>query len=129
MTLFERIVAGEIPSHKIHENNKFMAFLDISPLKKGHTLVIPKKATDYLFDLPEEEYIELMKYARFIAAGLEKTINCKRIGTAVIGFEVPHVHIHLVPMDEIHDLNFSNPRVNLTSEEMAEVASLIGQNL
>jgi histidine triad (HIT) family protein len=128
-TLFSRIIRGEIPSYKIAENDLFYAFLDISPLCAGHTLVVPKLETDYIFDL-EEKYLEqLLVFARPIAAAIEKSIPCKRIGLAVIGLEVPHAHLHLVPINNADDLNFTRPKLSLSPEEMKAVQDKICSNL
>ena len=124
-SIFTRIVKGEIPAYKVAENDKFLAFLDISPLVKGHTLVIPKKETDYIFDISDQEYIELMSFAKKVAAGLRKAIPCIRIGVAVIGLEVPHAHIHLIPLNTMSDINFSLPKLSLPKEVMEETASRI----
>lgn len=128
-SIFTKIVNGEIPSYKIAENDKYFAFLDINPLHKGHTLVIPKVEVDYLFDLPEEVYQGLFKFSRTIALALKKTISCERIGLAVIGLEVPHAHIHLVPINGVHDIDFKKPRVELTKEQFEEAARQIAANL
>lgn len=127
-SIFTRIVQGEIPCYKIAEDNDFFAFLDINPLAKGHTLVIPKEEVDYLFDLDEDIYVGLNLFARKVATAIEKSVDCKRIGTAVIGLEVPHAHIHLVPINNISDLNFSNPKLKLTDEEFKAIASKIQSN-
>ena len=124
-SIFSKIAAGEIPSYKIAENEKYFAFLDINPLSKGHTLVIPKKEVDYLFDLPMDEYLELMAFAKEVAAKIEKKISCLRIGVAVIGLEVPHAHIHLVPLNSEKDINFSNPKLKLTQTELENIAKAI----
>jgi histidine triad (HIT) family protein len=117
MTIFSKIVAGEIPAYKVAETVEFLAFLDINPLAEGHVLVIPKKEVDYIFDLDDETYINLQIFAKIVAAGLRKAIPCKRIGVAVIGLEVPHVHIHLIPMNNVSDLNFERPKLNPTKEQ------------
>ncbi len=127
-TLFTKIVNGEIPCHKIAEDEKYLAFLDINPLAMGHTLVIPKQEVDYIFDLEDEVLAELNVFAKRVAKAVEKAVACKRIGVAVIGLEVPHVHIHLVPLNAIGDLNFSNPKLTPTQEELAEVAEKIRKN-
>jgi histidine triad (HIT) family protein len=121
-TLFTKIINGEIPCHKIAENDKFLAFLDIMPLAKGHTLVIPKVENDYIFDLTDDELAELMVFAKQVAKKVEKAIDCKRIGVAVIGLEVPHTHIHLVPMQNVSDINFSREKLKLSQEELTEIA-------
>ena len=121
-TLFSRIVAGEIPCHKILEDEKHLAFLDIMPLVHGHVLVIPKKEEDYIFDLSGEELSELWKFAQRVAIGMKTILPCKRIGTAVIGLEVPHAHIHLVPLQTVGDINFEKSKLTLTSEELGSMA-------
>ncbi len=127
-TLFTKIVNGEIPCHKIAEDDKYFAFLDISPLAMGHTLVIPKAEVNYIFDLEDEVLAGLNLFAKRVAKAIEKSIECKRIGVAVIGLEVPHTHIHLVPLNAIGDLDFSNPKLNPESNELAEVAEKIRLN-
>lgn len=124
-TIFTKIINGEIPCYKIAEDENFFSFLDISPLKKGHTLVIPKKEVDYINDLDGETYQGLWAFAKRVSAALEATVPCKRIGIAVIGLEVPHAHVHLVPLDEIGDIDFKKPRVQLSTEEFQELASAI----
>ena len=121
-TLFSKIIRGEIPAHKIMEDEKHLAFLDIRPVKRGHTLVIPKKESDYLFALSDQELSELMVFAKKTAHALEKTVPCKRIGVMVAGLEVPHTHVHLIPMDHVSDLAFANAK-NATSEELAQTAA------
>ncbi len=128
-SIFTKIIQGDIPCHKIAETDKYFAFLDISPLAKGHTLVVPKQEVDYIFDLEDEELSGLNLFAKKIAKAVEKSVECKRIGVAVIGLEVPHTHIHLVPIDNISDLNFANPKLSFTQEEMSEVAEAIRKNL
>ena len=122
-TIFSKIIAGEIPCYKVAEDDRFFAFLDISPLSKGHTLVVPKQEVDYIFDLPETDLADMMLFAKRVAAALQKTVDCKRIGMAVIGLEVPHAHIHLIPIQAESDMIFSKPRVQLTPEVMAAVAA------
>ena len=124
-SLFTRIVQGEIPCYKVAETEDFLAFLDISPRKKGHTLVIPKKEVDYIFDLDNATYTALMVFAKKVAKAVEQVVDCKRIAVAVIGLEVPHTHVHLVPIDQIGDLNFERAAVDLTSEEFTELAGKI----
>ena len=124
-SIFTKIVQGEIPSYKVAETDKYLAFLDIFPLKKGHVLVIPKQEVDYLFDLDEETYQGLWRFARVVANGLERAINCQRIGIAVLGMEVPHAHIHLVPLDHEGDLNFGNPKLKFSPEEFQAIANQI----
>lgn len=124
-TIFSKIVAGEIPSYKIAENDKFYAFLDINPLVKGHTLVIPKQEVDYIFDLSDEDLAEMNVFAKHVAKAIEKVIPCKRVGVAVIGMEVPHAHIHLIPINKESDMLFSNPKLKLSQEEFTEIAENI----
>ena len=114
MTIFSRIISGEIPAYKVAESNDFLAFMDISPLAEGHVLVIPKKEVDYLFDLDDETYTGLQLFAKIVATGMRKAIPCIRIGVAVIGLEVPHAHIHLIPMNHVSDLNFARPKLKFT---------------
>ncbi|RMG27444.1 MAG: HIT family protein [Bacteroidetes bacterium] len=128
-SVFSRIVAGELPCYKVAETDDFLAFLDIRPLTKGHTLVIPKEEVDYLFDLRDDLYVGLHLFAREVARALKAAIPCKRIGTAVIGLEVPHAHIHLVPINSMGDLNFANPPLNLSKDEMEQIADDIRQYL
>ena len=127
-TIFTKIVNGEIPCHKIAEDDQYFAFLDISPLAMGHTLVIPKAEVDYIFDLEDEVLAGLNVFAKRVAKAVEKSITCKRIGVAVIGLEVPHTHVHLVPLNAIGDLNFSNPKLSPSQEDLAEVAEKIRAN-
>lgn len=124
-TIFTKIVKGEIPCYKIAENDKFFAFLDISPIAKGHTLVITKLQNDYIFDLPDELLAEMMVFAKKVAVGIKKAIPCNRVGVAVIGIDVPHNHIHLVPINGVGDLNFKAERVQLTQEEFQQIAAHI----
>ena len=128
-TIFSRIVKGEIPCYKIAEDENYLAFLDISPIKKGHTLVIPKTEVDYIFQLEEQAFAGLFAFAHKVGLAVEKAIPCKRIGIAVLGMEVPHAHIHLIPLDSEKDLNFANPRWNLASEEMETIAQNIRNNI
>ena len=123
-SIFSKIVKNKIPSYKVYEDKSFLAFLDAYPLTLGHVLVIPKKQDDYLFDLDEVEYLELWSFAKKVAKAMDKVIICERIGVSVIGFEVPHVHIHLVPINDILDLDFSNRR-EFTKKEMIDIASKI----
>ena len=127
-TLFIKIINGEIPSYKVAENDDFYAFLDINPNAKGHTLVVPKKEVDKLFELDEETYNGLMRFSRKIAIALEKTIPCKRIGMAVVGLEVPHVHVHLIPLEAMQDVQFVK-KVKLKPEEFVAIAKAISDNL
>lgn len=124
-SIFSRIVAGEIPCYKVAENDRYFAFLDINPVAKGHTLVIPKHEVDYIFDLDDEEYAGLMQFAKKVAAAMRATIECKRIGVAVLGLEVPHTHVHLVPISKENDMNFFKEKLSLPAEEMAEIARKI----
>lgn len=127
-TLFTKIINGEIPSYKVAENDDFYAFLDVNPNAKGHTLVVPKKEANKLFELDEETYNGLMRFSRKIAIALEKAIPCKRIGMAVIGLEVPHVHVHLIPLDAMQDMQFMH-KVTLMPAEFEETAKAISANL
>lgn len=124
-TLFSRIVAGEIPCYKVAENERFFAFLDINPLVKGHTLVIPKREVDYIFDLDDEELAALHVFAKQVALAIGKAFPCRKVGMAVLGLEVPHAHIHLIQMQSEKDMLFSNPKLQLSAEEFAEVAEAI----
>lgn len=124
-SIFSKIVSNEIPSYKVYENENFLAFLDINPLKKGHTLVIPKIEVDYIFDLKSKEYQELWNFAKLVANGMKRVIKCERISIVVMGLEVPHAHIHLIPLDSMQDIDFSQPKLNLSSDQMNKIASLI----
>ena len=124
-SIFSQIIAGDIPCYKIAESEEYFAFLDINPLTKGHTLVVPKQETDYLFDLDDNTYSGLMLFAKKVAIGIRKIIDCQRIGVAVIGLEVPHAHIHLVPIDGVYDIDFSKPKLSLSDEELKEIATSI----
>ncbi len=126
-SIFTRIVNGEIPCHKIAESDNYLAFLDINPLAKGHTLVIPKKEVDYIFDLENDLLGDLMVFAKKVAKGIEQIVPCQRIGVAVIGLEVPHAHVHLVPLNEIGDINFAKPKLQFAQQEMTELAAAIKQ--
>lgn len=128
-TLFSRIVSGEIPSHRIAEDDNYYAFLDINPLAEGHTLVIPKKEIDYIFDLDDELLAGIQVFSKRIAKAIEKVIPCQRIGIAVLGLEIPHAHIHLIPINNIEDINFGRPKLKLSNEELAEIAGKIRQEL
>lgn len=128
-SLFSKIVSGEIPCYKIAENDQYLAFLDVFPLAKGHTLVIPKKETDYIFDMPDAEFSGLQLFAKRVAKAVGKAVPCKRVGVAVIGLEVPHAHIHLVPLNTVGDINFSRPKLSFPKEEMEEVATRIREQL
>jgi histidine triad (HIT) family protein len=125
MSIFTKIVSGEIPAYKVAESIDFLAFLDISPLAEGHVLVIPKKEVDYIFDIDDETYVGLQLFAKIVARGLRAAIPCKRIGVAVIGLEVPHAHIHLIPMNSVSDLNFVRPKLSFTPEQLEATAEKI----
>ena len=130
MTLFTKIINGEIPSFKVAEDDRFYAFLDINPLTKGHTLVIPKlpePEADYIFDLDDQLLTDMMVFAKMVAVGLKQATGCKRVGVAVLGMEVNHVHIHLVPMNSEKDMLFTNPKLSLPTDEMCEIANSIAQ--
>jgi len=128
-TIFSKIVKGEIPSYKIAEDDKYYAFLDINPLAKGHTLVIPKQETDYLFDLDDELLAGLTVFAKKIAKAIDKAVDCKRVGVAVLGLEVPHAHIHLIPLKSEADISFSNPKLKFSNEEFEAIAESIRKEL
>ncbi len=124
-TIFSKIIAGDIPSYKIAEDDRFYAFLDINPMTKGHTLVVPKQETDYIFDLDDALLAEMVMFSKRVALAIEKAISCKRVGMMVIGLEVPHAHIHLVPIQSEGDLNLSNPKLKLSNDEFLEIADKI----
>jgi len=126
-TIFSRIIKGEIPSYRIYEDERYYAFLDINPLAKGHTLVIPKVETDYLFDLDDDMLGGMMVFARKVALAIDKTMDCKRVGVAVLGLEVPHAHVHLVPINDLHDIEFSKPKLSFTDEEFKVTAHIISE--
>lgn len=128
-TIFSKIIAGEIPSYRIAEDDRFYAFLDINPLKEGHTLVIPKIETDYLFDLEDDLLGDMMIFAKKIALAIDQTMDCKRVGVAVLGLEVPHAHIHLIPIDGLYDIEFSRPKLKFTEEEFLATAKKISAAL
>lgn len=121
-TIFSKIISGEIPCHKIAENDDFLAFLDIMPLRKGHALVIPKKETDYIFDMEDAELAAMMIFAKSVSNKIKKVFPCRKIGVTVIGLEVPHAHIHLIPINGIADMNFSQEKLTLSQEELAQIA-------
>lgn len=127
--IFTKIILGEIPSYKVAEDENYLAFLDINPLKKGHTLVIPKKEVDYLFDLDDDLLAGMTVFSKKVAVAIEKVVDCNRIGVVVLGLEVPHAHIHLIPIDSETDTNFSNPRVRMTEEEFRELAVSINREM
>ena len=124
-SIFSKIIDREIPAHLVAEDENFLAFLDINPLAVGHTLVVPKKEIDYFFDLEEELLSEMMVFSKRVSRAIKKATECKRVGVAVIGFEVPHAHLHLVPMNAMSDINFANPKLKLSKEELAATASRI----
>lgn len=128
-SIFTRIVRGEIPSYRVAETDRFYAFLDINPLAPGHTLVIPKEEVDYLFDINDRDYQDLMLFAKQVAGAIYKTIPCKRVGVAVLGMEVPHAHIHLVPLQTEGDLDFRKEKVQLTPEQFQEIAANIAKSM
>jgi histidine triad (HIT) family protein len=128
-SIFSKIIAGEIPSYKIAEDENFFAFLDISPLKKGHTLVVPKKEVDYIFDLDNETYSGLMMFCKKVSEAIKKSTSCKRISVHVIGLEVPHAHVHLIPINSMNDCNFANQKLKLSKEEFEDIAKKISSNL
>lgn len=124
-SIFSKIVSGEIPCYKVAENDKFLAFLDIQPLVKGHVLVIPKVEVDYIFDLDDELLSEMIVFSKVVSHKIKSSIDCKRVGVTVIGLEVPHAHIHLIPINSMADMNFSSPKLNLSSIELKEIADLL----
>lgn len=128
-TIFTKIIKGEIPCYKVAEDDQFFAFLDINPLAKGHTLVVPKLQNDYIFDLDDKMLADMMVFAKKVAKAIEKNVKCMRIGIAVIGIEVPHTHIHLVPINKVGDLNFANPKCKLSDDEMKDIAQKISNSV
>ena len=124
-SIFSKIVSKEIPCFKVYEDDNFLAFLDINPLKKGHTLVIPKEETDYIFDIKSQEYEDLWSFAKVVAKGMKKVIDCERISIVIMGLEVPHAHIHLIPLNNIQDIDFSQPKLKILDQEMQEIADFI----
>ena len=128
-TVFTRIIIGEIPCYKVAEDDNYFAFLDINPLKEGHTLVVPKKETDYIFDMDDDQLSGIILFAKKVAVAIKKVIPCNRIGVAILGLEVPHAHIHLVPMDTMEDINFRNPKLKLSPKEFKEIALKIGERV
>ncbi len=124
-SIFSKIISGEIPSYKVAESNDYLAFLDIMPLRKGHVLVIPKKETDYIFDLQDDELSGLMNFAKLVAKKMDKVFDCKRIGVTVIGLEVPHAHVHLIPINSVEDMNFSQEKIKLSDDELKSIANSI----
>lgn len=127
-SIFSKIIAGEIPSYKIAEDDKYYAFLDIAPMKKGHVLVVPKQETDYIFDIDDDVLAEMMVFAKKVALAIKKAIPCKRVGVMVLGMEVPHAHIHLIPMEKETDLVLTNPKLKLEKEEFEQIAQAIREN-
>ena len=128
-TIFSKIISGEIPAYKIAENDNYLAFLDIMPLVKGHVLVIPKKEVDYIFDLEDDTLSGLMVFAKKVSKAIDKAISCTRVGVAVIGLEVPHTHVHLVPLNKMDDINFTRPKLSLSEQEMTEIQEKIIDHL
>ena len=128
-SIFTKIEKGQIPSYKVYEDKNFLAFLDINPLKKGHTLVIPKKEVDYIFDIDSKEYQNLWNTAKKIAIGMKKVIECNRISIVVMGLEVPHAHIHLIPLDSMQDIDFSQPKLSISNDEMVQIANRINKSI
>jgi len=128
-TIFSKIITGEIPSYKIAEDDNFYSFLDINPLKKGHTLVVPKMEVDYFFDLEDELLEKILVFSKKVAKAIEKVVSCKRVAIIVLGLEVPHAHVHLIPMDKESDTHFSNPKLKFTPEEFSEIAQKISKAL
>lgn len=128
-TIFTKIINGEIPCYKIAEDEHNLAFLDVKPLKRGHALVIPKRETDYIFDIPDDELLKLHLFAKKIAHAIRKAVPCRRIGMAVVGLEVPHAHIHLIPLDQMDDTNFARPRLELSADEFNKIAAEIRAQL
>jgi histidine triad (HIT) family protein len=126
-SLFSKIVNGEIPCYKVAESDDFLAFLDIHPLTKGHTLVVPKKEVDYIFDVEDELYRQLWHFSKRVSKAIQKAVPCKRIGIAVIGLEVPHAHIHLIPMNRVSDMNFALPKISVSDEELDQIAQRINK--
>jgi histidine triad (HIT) family protein len=124
-SIFSKIITGEIPAYKVAETDQFLAFLDILPLAKGHVLCIPKNETDYIFDMDDADYLALMHFSKKVAKGIKQVIPCKKVGVAVIGLEVPHAHVHLIPMNTVQDMNFSNPRLTFTQEEYLQLVEAI----
>jgi histidine triad (HIT) family protein len=124
-SIFSKIASGVIPAYKVAENNDFLAFLDVNPLAKGHVLVIPKKETDYIFDIEDEEFKNLFVFAKNVSKAIKKVISCKRVGVAIIGLEVPHAHIHLIPISKMKDMDFSNPKLKLTEDEFLQISESI----
>lgn len=128
-TIFSKIISGEIPAHKVAETNEFLAFMDISPLAHGHVLVIPKKPIDYIFDIEDDEYISMWIFAKIVSKGIKDTFPCEKIGVAVVGLEVPHAHIHLIPINRVSDMDFSREKLQLSEDELSQDALKIREAL
>ncbi|QBR12615.1 HIT family protein [Sphingobacterium sp. CZ-2] len=128
-TIFSKIIAGEIPAHKVAESNDYLAFLDVNPLAEGHVLVIPKKETDYIFDIADEEYMGMWVFAKIVAQGIKNAFPCKKVGVAVVGLEVAHAHIHLIPLNNVHDMNFEKPKLKLEDQLMSDIAEKIRESI
>lgn len=128
-TIFSKIISGEIPSYKIAESNDYLAFLDISPIARGHVLVIPKQDTDYIFDIEDDAYMGMWIFAKIVAQGIKRAIPCRRVGVAVVGLEVAHAHIHLIPVNEVEDLSFSKPKLSFSEDEMNDIAEKIRESI
>ena len=126
-SLFSKIIEGEIPCYKVAENDSFLAFLDIMPIKEGHVLVVPKVETDYIFDIDDNQLGEMMVFAKYVAKKIEKVFTCNRIGVTVIGLEVPHAHIHLIPIDKLDDMNFAKPKLSLNANQLTEIAKKLSE--
>lgn len=126
-TIFSKIIAGEIPAYKVAESNDYLAFLDISPLTRGHVLVIPKKETDYIFDIDNDEYMGLWVFAKIVSQGIKKVFPCVKVGLAVVGLEVAHAHIHLIPLNKVSDMSFDKPKLSLPADELQQIADDIRQ--
>lgn len=128
-SIFSKIIAGEIPCHRVYEDDKHLAFLDINPLAMGHVLCVPKMEEDYMYDLTEDALADLWKFTMPVAKAIDKSMDCLRVGSAVIGLEVPHVHIHLIPLQSVEDINFSRPKLNPSKEELADIAQRIRDHI
>ena len=128
-SIFSKIIAGEIPCHRVYEDDKHLAFLDINPLAIGHVLCVPKMEEDYMYDLTEDALADLWKFTIPVAKAIDKSMDCLRVGSAVIGLEVPHVHIHLIPLQTVEDINFSRPKLNPSKEELADIAQRIRDHI
>lgn len=128
-TIFSKIISGEIPAYKVAESNDYLAFLDVNPLTKGHVLVIPKKETDYIFDIDDEGYVGMWIFAKIVSQGIKKVFPCRKVGVAVVGLEVAHAHIHLIPLNHVHDMNFEKPKLSFPESEMAQIAEQIRESI